>query len=288
MKGTQVHAASADEQVSLRAAAASVPGPDYDAAAAPASLRAISASVLIVVGELDSMTGVSVARTGSSRCSTTRALRRSRSCLTSHGVDQPDAFREAVVHSSWDIWTAGYLPRLRGDSVQVTQQPRTDPAAKPSTTTTPALTATPSAMGVRGVGGGPCWTTRPSQRPRSRSPFSTSIDEGRRRLSRGHPASLATGVVGGIDVGTGVLGLLLRRVRDRQQLLGGLAFGIGFIALTLARSELFTEDFLVPVTTVIARQARLRMLIRLWAGTLVTNLVGGWVFTWLIIRASRS
>jgi len=67
-------------------------------------------------------------------------------------------------------------------------------------------------------------------------------------------------------------------------LLAGLAFSIGFIALTLARSELFTEDFLIPVSTVIARQARLRMLLRLWCGTLATNLVGGWIFTWFIIE----
>ncbi|MEA2686549.1 MAG: formate-nitrite transporter family protein [Actinomycetota bacterium] len=95
---------------------------------------------------------------------------------------------------------------------------------------------------------------------------------------------LATGLVGGIDVGTGVLALLLVEDATHSKLLAGLAFSVGFIALTLARSELFTENFLVPVTTVIARQARLRMLLRLWAGTLVANLAGGWIFTWLILR----
>jgi formate/nitrite transporter FocA (FNT family) len=35
---------------------------------------------------------------------------------------------------------------------------------------------------------------------------------------------------------------------------------------------------------VIARQARLRMLLRLWVGTLVANLAGGWIFTWFIIE----
>ena len=111
-----------------------------------------------------------------------------------------------------------------------------------------------------------------------------AIDQGRRRLSRRYPALLATGAVGGIDVGTGVLGLLFVEHVTGSKVLGGLAFSIGFIALAYARSELFTEDFLVPVTTVIARQARFRMLIRLWSGTLVTNLLGGWVFTWLIMR----
>ena len=34
------------------------------------------------------------------------------------------------------------------------------------------------------------------------------------------------------------------KAKTGDKLLGGLAFSIGFIALTLARSELFTEDFL--------------------------------------------
>ena len=114
--------------------------------------------------------------------------------------------------------------------------------------------------------------------------FVRAIDEGRRRLSRPLLPLLSTGVVGGIDVGTGVLALLLVKHETGSRLLAGLAFSIGFIALTLARSELFTEDFLVPVSTVIARQGRLRMLLRLWVGTLVANLVGGWVFTWLVMR----
>ena len=48
--------------MSLRAAAGYVPGPDYDAGAALASLKEIRASVLVVVGELDALTGVSVAQ----------------------------------------------------------------------------------------------------------------------------------------------------------------------------------------------------------------------------------
>lgn len=118
--------------------------------------------------------------------------------------------------------------------------------------------------------------------------FLTVVDEGRRRLSRTWGPLLATGAVGGVDVGTGVLALLLVEKTTGSKLLGGLAFSIGFITLTLARSELFTEDFLVPVSTVIARQARLRMLLRLWVGTLAANLAGGWIFTWLIIRGFPS
>ena len=114
--------------------------------------------------------------------------------------------------------------------------------------------------------------------------FRYAIDEGRRRMSRRLVALLATGLVGGIDVGTGVLALLLVEDATHSKLLGGLAFSIGFIALVLGRSELFTEDFLIPVSTVIARQARFRMLLRLWIGTAAANLAGGWLFTWFIVR----
>lgn len=114
--------------------------------------------------------------------------------------------------------------------------------------------------------------------------FLGSVDEGRRRLSRRAVALLATGAVGGLDVGTGVLALLLVEQATGSHLLGGLAFSIGFIALTYASSELFTEDFLIPVMTVLSRQARTRMLVRLWAGTLAANLAGGWVFTWFMMR----
>lgn len=113
--------------------------------------------------------------------------------------------------------------------------------------------------------------------------FLRAVDEGRRRIARRSLPLLATGLVGGIDVGTGVLALLLVEYYTHSKLLGGIAFSVGFIALALARSELFTEDFLVPVSTVIARQAKLRGLIRLWIGTLAGNLFAGWVFTWLII-----
>jgi formate/nitrite transporter FocA (FNT family) len=110
-----------------------------------------------------------------------------------------------------------------------------------------------------------------------------TVEEGRRRLNRAWAPLIATGLVGGIDVGTGVMAMLVVEARTGNKLLAGLAFSVGFIALTLARSELFTEDFLVPVGTVIARQARLRSLFRLWGATAGGNLVGGWIFTYLVV-----
>jgi formate/nitrite transporter FocA (FNT family) len=113
--------------------------------------------------------------------------------------------------------------------------------------------------------------------------FQRTVAEGEHRLTRSWPGLLATGLVGGLDVGVGVLGLLLVKEETGSVLLAGLAFGIGFMALTLAQSELFTENFLVPVAAVTARRATVLQLLRLWFGTAVMNLAGGWVITGLIM-----
>src|SRR3954462_3090773 len=119
--------------------------------------------------------------------------------------------------------------------------------------------------------------------PEVEDTFERTVLEGRRRMSRGWPALIATGLVGGIDVATGVMAMLVVEAKTGDKLLGGLAFSIGFIALTLARSELFTEDFLVPVGAVIARQSRVLSLLRLWGAPGAPNLVGGWIFTYLVV-----
>jgi formate/nitrite transporter FocA (FNT family) len=45
--------------------------------------------------------------------------------------------------------------------------------------------------------------------------------------------------------------------------LGSLTFGIGFVFLTVGRSELFTENFLIPVAAVLSRHASKRSVARL-------------------------
>lgn len=122
----------------------------------------------------------------------------------------------------------------------------------------------------------------------SEQTFDRLVDEGEQRLGRSWSGLLTTGFLGGLDVGTGVLALLLVEHATGSTLLGGLAFAIGFIALTLAKSELFTEDFLVPVTAVVAKRGTLAGLGRLWSSTLVTNLAGGWVVTGLVMAGFPS
>ena len=114
--------------------------------------------------------------------------------------------------------------------------------------------------------------------------FDTIVSEGAQRLHRSWREVLTTGLAGGIEVATGVLLLFAVYAETQSHLLAGLAFSVGFIALVLARSELFTEGFLVPVTAVVAGRASAPQLGKLWAGTLAGNLLGGWLFMWLVVR----
>ncbi len=111
--------------------------------------------------------------------------------------------------------------------------------------------------------------------PEVEEAFSRLVSEGSNRLDRPLVPLLATGFVGGlvVDHETG------------QPLLAAAAFPIGFIALLLARSELFTENFLVPVTARIAGRGSWPQLVRLWLVTLAANLIGGLVMAGLIAVA---
>ncbi|MGY2077935.1 formate/nitrite transporter family protein [Blastococcus sp. SYSU DS0828] len=115
--------------------------------------------------------------------------------------------------------------------------------------------------------------------------FEKIVSEGAQRLHRRWREVLATGLAGGLEIAVGVLALLAVLEATGSELLAGLAFSIGLIALMLGRSELFTEGFLVPVTAVFAGRASTAQLAKLWAGTLVANLVGGWLVMWVVVLA---
>ncbi|GAA4745357.1 formate/nitrite transporter family protein [Amnibacterium soli] len=132
------------------------------------------------------------------------------------------------------------------------------------------------------------------QRPSSNGPevedeleehFDSVVSEGEERLGRATSNVLVTGLFGGLEVGLGVMGYLAVLHQTDDHLLAGIAFGIGFIALHLAHSELFTENFLMPIAALAAKRGTVLQLVKLWIGTLVANLVGGWIFMWLVVQA---
>jgi formate/nitrite transporter FocA (FNT family) len=111
----------------------------------------------------------------------------------------------------------------------------------------------------------------------------TTVVKGGERLNRKWPELIITGLFGGVDVGLGILAMMLVKQATGSDILAGMAFGVGLLALKLAHSELFTEEFLLPLNAVIAGQGTWMQVLRLWAVTLVTNLLGGLAFMAIVV-----
>ena len=111
------------------------------------------------------------------------------------------------------------------------------------------------------------------------------VAEGEHRLSRPGRTVAVIGAVGGFDVSIGVFALLVAKRTGAGELVGALAFSVGFVILTLANSELFTENFLVPIAALQHGGQRPWRLVELWVITLMTNLAGGAVSIVLMASA---
>lgn len=115
--------------------------------------------------------------------------------------------------------------------------------------------------------------------------FDKSSAEGAERLNRSTRVALTTGFAGGIEIGFGVLAYLAVYKETDSPFLGAIAFSIGFAALYLAHSELFTEGFYYPIVAIFAGRGSVLQLLRLWGLTLAANLAGGWALMWLVVLA---
>ena len=122
-------------------------------------------------------------------------------------------------------------------------------------------------------------------RRRWQESFDRTVEEGAQRLNRSFRDVLLTGLFGGFEIGVGIMAYLGVLYETGNHLLAGLAFSAGLIALLLAKSELFRKASWCPLRpSSRGRQATPR-LGKLWGGTLVANLVGGWLFMALIMTA---
>src|ERR671935_2242737 len=112
--------------------------------------------------------------------------------------------------------------------------------------------------------------------------YERTRQEGRRRLSRPVLELAATALVGGFDValGVAVFGLAAAAIEPRAgpdvaHLIGSIGFGIAFVFIVVGRSELFTENFLVPIAGLSRKRGSWLKLGELWLVSLVMNLAGG-------------
>jgi len=111
--------------------------------------------------------------------------------------------------------------------------------------------------------------------------WGSGLEEGERRLQRSVAGLAATGFAGGIEIFFGIMVMAVTTAAFTRPLgasaahvLGSIAFGIGFVHLTIGRAELFTENFLIPVSAVYAGRGTVRRLLSMWVVTLAFNLVG--------------
>jgi formate-nitrite transporter family protein len=112
--------------------------------------------------------------------------------------------------------------------------------------------------------------------------FERAREEGERRLNRPLLELGSTALVAGVDVVFGIVALgtasaliAHRAGTEAGHFAGSIAFGLAFVFIVVGRSELFTENFLVPITALRRGRLSVLKLAQLWTISPVLNLVGG-------------
>src|SRR5947199_6336781 len=71
-----------------------------------------------------------------------------------------------------------------------------------------------------------------------------------------------------------------------RDLVGYLAYPLGFIAVIIGRAQLFTENTLYPVVLVLDERKHLVRMLRLWGTVFVANVIGASIFAILVAKSS--
>lgn len=141
---------------------------------------------------------------------------------------------------------------------------------------------------------------RPAERDEEPKPLGQEAPEiihdaakiGGKRLERSLAATGITAFIGGMSVSFGAVAMVWAAASlsgsmdtaSPARLVGALAFPVGFVILLIGKSELFTENFFLPVTGVLAGRGSPRQLAYLWGVTLAANLLGAALFAFLATR----
>lgn len=127
--------------------------------------------------------------------------------------------------------------------------------------------------------------------PETRDIAQSAAIAGTRRLQRPIVGEALTGLIGGLSVGFGAVAMatvggLVSDFAGHSAgvLAASLAFPVGFVILLIGKAELFTENFLVPVFGVFEHRGTALNLGRVWTVSLLSNLLGAFIFAWLISR----
>lgn len=105
---------------------------------------------------------------------------------------------------------------------------------------------------------------------------------GSQELKRPSPSLAWSGLAAGLTMGASMLaqGLLHARLPDApwRDLVASFGFAAGFVFVTMARQQLFTETILTVTVPVLHRTSKARELLRYWPLVFVFNIVGTLLF----------
>ncbi len=128
-----------------------------------------------------------------------------------------------------------------------------------------------------------------TSRPNAHEIFKQAAENGRDELQRSPHALAISGLAGGLTMGlTGMSVAIVRALLPAGPLTEFFSYffyPMGFIAVIVGRSQLFTENTLYPVVLVLTDGRHVRNTLRLWAVVFVSNVAGAFLFATLAVKA---
>jgi len=125
-------------------------------------------------------------------------------------------------------------------------------------------------------------TQTESTRPTAHEIYERVLKDGTDELERPTGALAISGLFAGFTLGATPLAVAfvaaLLGGGDAATFVAALFYPLGYVAVILGRSQLFTENTLYPVVASLADPRRLPDTAKLWAAVLVTNTVGAFIF----------
>jgi formate-nitrite transporter family protein len=129
---------------------------------------------------------------------------------------------------------------------------------------------------------------RDLDRPTASEIYQQVSKNARRELSRTNLALAVSGIVGGLTMGlTGLSVALVRAQLGSGPIAEFIATGfypMGFMAVILGRSQLFTENTLYPVALMFTERRHFLSTMRLWSVVFAANVFGALLFAMLAVR----
>jgi formate/nitrite transporter FocA (FNT family) len=127
------------------------------------------------------------------------------------------------------------------------------------------------------------------ERPSAEQIFTQVARNAKQELERTTLALAFSGFAGGIGMGLTGLGVAIPLAilgdGGGARFIANLWYPLGFIAVIVGRSQLFTENTLYPVALVLSERRHLGQTIRLWSTVLPANIAGALVFALLAGRS---